>query len=183
MPWIKIECNEIRIDLPVKKRAAGSVVHLTQPLRALTQRFSFLLLVVAAAVLMLLGKVDTMLVEQVCARVIDAVVPILDAMSRPAATAARAVEAARRMVEVDEENEHLREANQQLLQWQQVALRLEAENASLRNLLHFKADPGVTGVTGRVVADPGGPLCGPCWSTSVAETVCARARRRWPGRA
>ena len=77
----------------MKSRTTGSVVRLAVPIRALAQRFSFLLLVLAAVALMMVGKVDAVLVEGLRARATDAFAPILDAISRPAATAANMVEA------------------------------------------------------------------------------------------
>ena len=54
------------------------------------------------------------------------------------------------------ENERLRRENEVLLKWQQAALRLDAENRSLRSLLDYVPEPAARFVTARVVADPGG---------------------------
>lgn len=126
------------------------------PLKALAQRFSFLLLVLASIGLMMVGKIDAVLVDTVRARVTDAFVPILDAFSRPAATAARFVESLVEYQNVYEENQRLRTENARLLQWRQAALRLEAENNSLRTLLKFNPEPAVSYITTRVIATPGG---------------------------
>lgn len=142
--------------LLVKPRTSGSVVRLAAPFRALAQRFSFALMVCAAIVLMMLGKVDGALVESVRARVGDAFTPILDAFSRPAATAARAVESVITLHSTFEENERLRTENARLLQWKQVALKLEAENNSLRSLLHYVPEKAISHIAARVVATPGG---------------------------
>jgi rod shape-determining protein MreC len=140
----------------VKSRTTGSVVRLAVPLRALAQRFSFLLLILAAIALMMLGKVDTVLVEGLRTRVVDAFAPILEAISKPAATAAGFVEATNRLFHLQEENDRLERENALLLQWQQAALRLEAENRSLRGLLNYVPEPASRFVTARVIADPGG---------------------------
>jgi rod shape-determining protein MreC len=140
----------------VKTRATGSVVRLAAPLRALAQRFSFLLLVLAAIALMMVGKVDTVLVDGIRGRVTDAFAPILDAISRPAATAARFVESVHEVVNLRAENERLRAENEALLRWQQAAQRLDGENRSLRSLLNYKPELASSYVTARVVADPGG---------------------------
>ena len=60
-------------------------------LRAVAHRFSFGLLLFAAISLLRVGKIDAVLFDGVRARVVDAVAPILDAMSRPAASVARMV--------------------------------------------------------------------------------------------
>ncbi len=140
----------------MKSRTTGSVVRLAAPLRALAQRFSFLLLVLAAIALMMVGKIDTVLVEGMRNRVTDAFAPILDAISRPAATAARFVESVHEVINLRGENERLRSENATLLRWQQAAQRLDAENRSLRSLLNYKPELASSYITARVVADPGG---------------------------
>ncbi len=73
-------------------------------LKALVQRFSFLLLVLASLALMMLSRMDPALVEHTRARVMDAFVPIQEAISRPAATAAHLVEIFVDLAEVYKEN-------------------------------------------------------------------------------
>ncbi|WP_207481599.1 rod shape-determining protein MreC [Arenibaculum pallidiluteum] len=140
----------------MKSRANGSVLRLAAPLRAFAHRFSFALLLMAAVGLMMVGKADTVVVEGVRARIVDAFTPILGAFSAPAASAARMIEAADELVRLHAENDRLRRENELLTQWQQAALRLEAENRSLRGLLNVQADPQASFVTARVVADAGG---------------------------
>lgn len=153
----------------MKARNSGSVVRIAAPLWALVQRFYFLLLIFAAVALMMVGRMDPVMVDQARARVTDAVTPLLDAFSRPAATVANVIEYGRQLVELHEENRRLREENARLQQWQQVALRLEAENGSLRSLLAYKPDPASSFITARVVADPGG---------AFVRTVVVTAGRR-----
>lgn len=126
------------------------------PIWALAQRFYFLLLVMAAIALMLVSRVDTLRVDQARARVTDAFAPILNVISRPANAVASSIEYVRGLAELHADNARLREENARLLHWQQVALRLEAENRSLRGLLAYRPDPAASFVTARVVADPGG---------------------------
>jgi rod shape-determining protein MreC len=125
-------------------------------LKALMQRFSFVLLVTASIALMMVGRIEPSLVEGVQTRVTDAFVPILDAISRPAATAARLIESFVELTEIHKENLQLRQENARLLQWRQAALRLEAENNSLRALLHYKPEPKASFISARVIAAPGG---------------------------
>ncbi|WP_207462606.1 rod shape-determining protein MreC [Azospirillum sp. SYSU D00513] len=139
----------------MKPRTSGSVIRLTAPLRALAQRFSFLLLLLASVALMMAGKIDALWVDSFRARVTDAFVPILDAISRPAATAAHLVESVVQVENAFEENQRLKAENARLLQWKQAALRLEAENISLRGLLHATPEPPVSFITARVIAAPG----------------------------
>jgi rod shape-determining protein MreC len=145
------------------------VVRLAVPLRALAQRFSFLLLVLSAIVLMMVGKIDAVLVENARARITDAFAPILGAISRPAATAADLVETVNGLIDLRAENERLRQENAALLKWHQAAQRLDAENRSLRSLLNYVPEPAARFVTARVVADPGG---------AFVRTVVVTAGRR-----
>lgn len=138
------------------KQRTGSVLRFATPLKALIQRFAFLALVATTFGLMLLGKADMVLVEGIRTTATDAVAPILDAFSRPAATVGRIVDRARELAALREENARLREQNERLLQWQQVARKLEAENRTLRGLLRLAPDPSVSFISARVIADSGG---------------------------
>jgi rod shape-determining protein MreC len=100
----------------VKARAGGTVIRYAAPLRALAQRFSFLLLILAATALMMIGKVDTVLVEGLRARITDAFAPILDVIARPAAGAANFLESASDVFYLRSENQRLRQENATLLQ-------------------------------------------------------------------
>lgn len=140
----------------MKTRNSGSVVRIAAPLWGMVQRFYFPLLILAAIALMMIGHVNGTAVEQARTRVTDAVSPVLNVMSRPAASVADGLEYFRQLVDLHDENARLREENARLRQWEQAALRLDAENRSLRSLLSFKPDPAATVVTGRVVGDPGG---------------------------
>ena len=139
----------------MKSRSSGSVIRLAAPLRALAQRFSFLLLVLASIALMMVGKIESVSVDSARARVTDAFAPILDAISRPAATAARVVESVVELENAFDENQRLKAENARLLQWKQAALRLEAENSSLRSLLRVRPEPSVNYIAARVIATPG----------------------------
>ncbi|MBP2299577.1 rod shape-determining protein MreC [Azospirillum picis] len=153
----------------MKSRSSGSVIRLAAPLRALAQRFSFLLLVLASIALMMVGKIESVSVDSARARVTDAFAPILDAISRPAATAARVVESAVELENAFDENQRLRAENARLLQWKQAALRLESENHSLRGLLHVTPEPSVSYIAARVIATPG---------SSFVRTLVVTAGRR-----
>ena len=140
----------------MKTRNSGTVARIAAPLWGIVQRFYFPLLILIAIAIMMVGHVNVGPVDQVRARVADAVSPILNVMSRPAASVADGLEYFRSLVDLHDENARLREENARLMQWQQAALRLEAENRSLRSLLAFKPDPAASVVTGRVVGDLGG---------------------------
>ncbi len=137
-------------------RGPRSIYHLAQPIRGLAQRFAYISMVAAAVGLMILGKVDVILMESVRAQVTDTVAPILDALSRPAESVARAVDHVRQLSALNQENARLRESQARLMQWQAAALRLEAENKNLRDLLNYVPGPEPSFITARVIADTGG---------------------------
>ncbi|MBK8906426.1 MAG: rod shape-determining protein MreC [Rhodospirillales bacterium] len=124
--------------------------------RTVVQRFAYFALVLVAIGLMMLGKVDTVMMERLRLAMVDTVAPILERLSAPADAIAEGVEGIRRLVAVHQENARLRLERDRLVKWQAVALRLETENAALRRLLYFVPDPRARYVTGRVIADTGG---------------------------
>lgn len=134
----------------------GPVLRLAAPLRVLAQRFTFLGLVALSVGLMVFGKAEAPLVERARMTVTDALVPILDAVSRPVATAAEMVTRVNEIIDVHAENNRLREENERLLRWQSVATKLEVENRSLREVAKVTTEEPVSFVTARVVADAGG---------------------------
>ena len=122
----------------------------------MVQRFAYMGLVLAALGLLMLGKADTVLMERLQTHATDALAPIMDVLSRPAASLADAIDYGRSLANLHGENASLRETNERLLQWQTAARRLELENAHLRTLLNFKPDPNALFVSARVIADTGG---------------------------
>lgn len=133
-----------------------AVSRITQPIRTAVQRFAYLGLVLAAFGLMMLGKVDAVLVDKVRVHVVDAVAPILDALSRPLASIEQVALKINEIGRVYDQNASLRQDNERLLQWQAAAQQLEAENRALRRLLNFAPGPDASFVTARVIADTGG---------------------------
>src|SRR3954453_19192492 len=119
-------------------------------MRAALQRTAPTLLILLAAALVLIGKADQALLEPLRIQAIDLATPVLDALSRPLAAASGAVERVREMAGIYQENLRLTEENHRLLQWQQVALKLSAENEAMRGLLKIVPEGGVSYVTARL---------------------------------
>lgn len=124
-------------------------------LRLLAQRFAFVSLILGSFALMILGKADILLVERTRTLVADALAPVLDVMSRPAASIAEVVEHVRELANLRAENARLKAENARLMQWQTVARRLETENAVLHEQLNVVPDPDPAFVTARVIGDLG----------------------------
>jgi len=134
----------------------GPVLRLAAPLKVLAQRFTFLGLVALSVGLMILGKAETPIVEQLRTVVMDAFVPVLDALSRPIATVADISDRISDVMNVYSDNVRLREENERLLRWESVARRLESDNSGLRDMLRLVPDAPVSYVTARVVSDAAG---------------------------
>jgi len=116
-------------------------------------RFALALLVVSAFAAMLIGKADTVLVENARVLALDLASPALEAIARPVAVANRTIADLREFATLREENARLREENTRLLAWQTAARRLENENDRLRELSQFHEGPEASFITARIVGD------------------------------
>lgn len=126
------------------------------PLPGRSQRFTFMVLVIAALTLMLVAKADVSMMERLRAQVTDSVAPIIDFMSRPIAIANEVIVKLIALSMVYEENENLRLDKERLLHWQSVARTLESENKALRAQLNYVPGPQASFVSARIIADTGG---------------------------
>src|SRR5438552_7476737 len=124
--------------------------------RAAIERTSVTLLVVVSAAMIIAGKADQVAFQFLRNSVMDAAAPALDMLSRPAAAFDAAADRLRGFITVYRDNVRLAEENERLLGWQQVAMRLSAENAELRDLAKLVPDPAISFVTARAIGDSGG---------------------------
>lgn len=154
----------------------GPVSRFAAPIRLYGQRFAFLGLIALAVGMMVLGKAETQLVERMRMVVVDAFVPVLDAIARPVATVNELIARVDEVVNVHAENARLREENERLLQWQAIARKLEAENQSLRDMLRFTPDAPVSFVSARVVGHAGGSFLRTVLVTAGAQDGVAKGQ-------
>ncbi len=131
-------------------------MRLSAPVKVAAQRLALPTLIFAAAMLTVLGKADVLLIDRAREAVADAAAPVLTLIAAPVASAAAVVAQIEDSVAVYRQNEVLREDNLRLLQWQEVARRLAAENATLRDLDKLVPDQAMTALAARVIADSGG---------------------------
>lgn len=124
--------------------------------RTLAQWLIYVGLVLTAVMLMILGRANGQIMERMRIQVVDVLAPIIDMMSLPVDAVVVAAQTIRAWTALSEDNAALRHERNRLLAWKDVALRLEAENAELRDLLQFVAEPATHSVGARVVADNGG---------------------------
>jgi rod shape-determining protein MreC len=121
--------------------------------RLVLHRFALVVLVIAAFAAMLIGKADTVLVENARVLALDLASPALEAIARPVAVANRTIADLKEFATLREENARLREENTRLLAWQTAARRLENENTRLRELANFREGPEASFITARIVGD------------------------------
>jgi rod shape-determining protein MreC len=123
--------------------------------RSLVQRFSLLLLAVAALGVMVIGRAEGGLVDRSRSFVLDLVAPILSTLAQPVVAFNETVAEVEELANIRAENTRLREENERLLAWQAAARRLDAENRGLRELTHFREGPQARYISARLVGDSG----------------------------
>ncbi|MDP9127332.1 MAG: rod shape-determining protein MreC [Pseudomonadota bacterium] len=144
--------------MPVRPRSSGWTYVIAMPWRVTLQRFSFVLFMLLAIGLLLLGRLQPEVVRTVRVHLVDGLAPVLDAISRPMNAAQNAAANAKDYLYLHDENTKLRASNAQLQQWHNQVVALQNENRELRSLLHFKSEPGLAYISARVIADTGGPF-------------------------
>jgi rod shape-determining protein MreC len=152
------------------------VIRTSAQVRATVQRTAPPLLILMAAAIVLLGKADQTMFDSLRARLTDDAAPVLDVLSRPLGAAATAVERVRGVVTMYQDNLRLTEENERLLQWQQVALKLSADNRDMRGLLKVVPENAVSYATARVIANSGGGYVRTVMVNAGSENGVARGQ-------
>jgi rod shape-determining protein MreC len=106
--------------------------------------------------LVLIGRADQNLSGRLRAGLDDLLAPAYMLVSGPIEAAEHGTGAIGHLFSLNAENEQLRIENENLLQWQAVAMALEAQNDALKQTLSFVPSPTPKFYTGEVVADLGG---------------------------
>ena len=126
------------------------------PLKSAAQRFAYSALVLLSIALMVIGRADGSLIEHIRTKTSDVLAPVLEAVTQPVTAVTDAVAHVRALTELYRENERLKTENAALMQWQQVARRLDNENSGLRALMNYQPEGSVWFITGRVIGTSGG---------------------------
>ena len=126
------------------------------PLRSAAQRFAYSALVLLSVAIMVIGRADGALIEHIRTRTNDIMAPVLEAVTQPVTAVTDVVAHVRSLTELYRENERLKAENAALMQWQQVARRLDNENSGLRTLMNYQPEGSIWFVTGRVIGTSGG---------------------------
>lgn len=132
------------------------MIRVPAQLRATVQRTALPFLVLLSAGIIVLGKADQTLLDSLRMATTDTLAPALDAISRPVAAVGGVVDRVHGAVSLYQENHRLAEENDRLLQWQQAALKLAADNKQLRLLVRAVPEQAVSYATARIIANSGG---------------------------
>jgi rod shape-determining protein MreC len=106
--------------------------------------------------LVLIGRADQNFAGHLRAGLDDFLAPAYQLVSGPIQAAEHSTGAIGQLFDLESENTQLREENANLLQWQAVAMALEAQNDALKSSLNYVPSSAPTFYTGDVVADLGG---------------------------
>jgi rod shape-determining protein MreC len=117
------------------------------------QRFSFVLLTIAAFGVLLIGKADTVMLASLRIWIADKVGPVIHVVSAPVETARETASEVQSYFALKQQVETLMRENQALKDWEQQARTLKSENESLRALLKMTPSPRVTFISAPVIAD------------------------------
>jgi rod shape-determining protein MreC len=138
-------------------KKTGSL-HLTaMPARHWFYRASVIMMMTFAAVMLMMSKTGNPAIVKLRTSIADIVAPVLAVAASPMNAVADIGAWFGEMADLHARNIALSNENRQLLQWQAVAKRMEAENASLRSLLNVVVAPNNRYITARIVSDLGGP--------------------------
>lgn len=134
-------------------RQRSSAMGATSSLKVWFQRFSFVLLTIAAFGVLLIGKADTVMLSRLRVWVADSVGPLVHAVSTPVETARDTAHEVQSYFSLKQQVETLQRENQALQDSEQQARTLKAENESLRALLKMAPSPRVAFISAPVIAD------------------------------
>ena len=134
-------------------RQRSSAIGATSSLKVWFQRFSFVLLTIAAFGVLLIGKADTVMLSRLRIWAADTVGPLVSAVSTPVESARDTATEVKSYFSLKSQVETLERENQLLRDWEQQARTLKAENESLRALLKMTPNPRVTFISAPVIAD------------------------------
>lgn len=121
-------------------------------------RFTSTLLITLAVVALVVSKTNENAAQRIRTLTMDALAPVFQVMSRPVETVENIVGAGRHFWSTYEENQQLRRDLVRLQQWQEIARRLEQENAILRSQLNIVPEVRPDFISARVIADTRSPF-------------------------
>jgi rod shape-determining protein MreC len=113
-------------------------------------------MLVFSLAVVLIGRADQSFSDRLRGGLDDLLAPAYAVISTPIEAAVHGTGAIANLFELQTQNVQLRAENARLLQWQAVAMALEAQNNALKSSLNYVPAPTPTFYTADVVADLGG---------------------------
>ncbi|MGE4481111.1 rod shape-determining protein MreC [Acidocella sp.] len=132
------------------------MIRLSIPFRQALSRLTLPVMLMFSLGCVLIGRADQHFSNRLRAVLDDILAPAYMLVAGPIRAAEHGTGAIGHLFELSEENAQLRAQNAELLQWQEVAMALQAQNDALKASLHFVPSPAPQFSTGEVVADLGG---------------------------
>ncbi len=132
------------------------MIRLSVPFRQALSRLTLPVMLMFSLGCVLIGRADQNFSDHLRAGLDDILAPAYMLVSAPIQAAEHGTGEIGHLFSLSEENEQLRAQNAELLQWQEVAMALQAQNDALKASLNFVPTPTPQFSTGEVVADLGG---------------------------
>jgi rod shape-determining protein MreC len=132
------------------------VIRLSVPFRQALSRLTLPVMLMLSLGIVLFGRADQDLGGRMRAGLDDVLAPLYAAIAVPVDALEHGTGAIGNLFELTDQNAQLRAENARLLQWQAVAMALEAQNDALKATLDFVPSPAPEFFTAPVVADLGG---------------------------
>ena len=129
---------------------------LSLPFRLIYARFSVIIWGGLAIIFMLISMAASERVNHARLEFVNAATPVVNTVTAPFQALSAIVSDMTGVGTLRSENLRLTEENARLREWYQAALKLEAENKSLRDFLNVTAEPDRAYLTTRVMSDAGG---------------------------
>lgn len=141
--------------MAIKKNRTTNLVAATP--RGLITRASLGTLIAISLALIIMNQTASPTATRIRGTLMDYITPVISVASKPLNAVASAGQWVSELVSLRADNIALKNTNAQLLQWQTIAKSMEAENNSLRKLMHAVSTPKNNYITARIVTDMGGP--------------------------
>jgi len=141
-----------------KFKHGSRLIRLSSPLRAMVHKSLIFILISAAISFMVLDKNGSATIEKTSVVIADIFSPILDFISRPAASINQVLQDLDNLSQLHKDNSVLRAENKRLNDWKMIARDLRAQNKALKTLLGYTGDLPPSQITARVIGDAAGPF-------------------------
>jgi rod shape-determining protein MreC len=146
------------------------VIRLSVPFRQALSRLTLPVMLMFSLGLVLIGRADQTFSDHLQIGLDDLLAPAYQLVDSPIEAVEHGGGMVGHLFDLDAENARLRAENATLLQWQGVAMALEAQNAALKASLNYVPSPAPHFFTGNVVADLGGVYA--WWMRATARRGC-----------